>query len=82
MFYVDGYWCESIVRSPKAEAEWLLGFHRAHSLEAAVRWLRGQAHGSPAPSIPFRVATVRFRLPRCTRQTSSCHTPGMYYVKA
>jgi hypothetical protein len=40
---VEGYWCESIVRSPDAGAEWLLACRRAESPSHAMRWLRRQA---------------------------------------
>ncbi|MBB1246629.1 hypothetical protein GL263_24210 [Streptomyces durbertensis] len=43
MSYVDGYWCEAVVRSPEAEGEWLLGTHLARSPAEAMRWLRAQA---------------------------------------
>lgn len=39
----DGYWCEHVVRSPDAGAEWLLGCCRAASPCQAMRWLRHQA---------------------------------------
>jgi hypothetical protein len=40
---VTGYWCENVVRSPDAGAEWLLGCFRADSPSQAMRWLRHQA---------------------------------------
>ncbi|GAB3107760.1 hypothetical protein GCM10027160_04820 [Streptomyces calidiresistens] len=40
---MDGYRCESVVRSPEAGAEWLLGSHRADTPSEAMRWLRRQA---------------------------------------
>ncbi|WP_103503284.1 MULTISPECIES: hypothetical protein [unclassified Streptomyces] len=39
----DGYWCETVVRSPDAGGEWHLGGHWAHTPDAALQWLRGQA---------------------------------------
>nr|WP_228456853.1 hypothetical protein [Streptomyces durbertensis] len=66
MFYVDGYWCEAVVRSPEAEGEWLLGTHLARSPAEAMRWLRAQAEriaraldplpggGGPFPSAALR----------------------------
>nr|WP_228450258.1 hypothetical protein [Streptomyces alkaliterrae] len=68
MLYVDGYWCEAVVRSPEAEGEWLLGTHLARSPAEAMRWLRAQAEriaraldpvpggGGPFPSAVLRAS--------------------------
>ncbi|WP_130796774.1 hypothetical protein [Streptomyces otsuchiensis] len=40
---VDGYWCETVVRSPDAGGEWHLGGHWADTPWAALEWLRCQA---------------------------------------
>ncbi|NJP67675.1 hypothetical protein [Streptomyces spiramenti] len=39
---VDGYWCETVVRSPDAGRDWYLGGCWAASPDAALDWLRRQ----------------------------------------
>ncbi|WP_336924237.1 hypothetical protein [Streptomyces sp. JWR5-1] len=39
----DGYWCETVARSPEAEGEWILGGYRASTPRLALRWMRNQA---------------------------------------
>jgi predicted DNA-binding transcriptional regulator AlpA len=39
----DGYWCENVVRSPDAGAQWRLGCCRAQTPSHAMDWLRHQA---------------------------------------
>lgn len=39
----DGYWCENVVRSPDAGAQWRLGCCRAETPSHAMAWLRRQA---------------------------------------
>ncbi|NJQ14455.1 hypothetical protein [Streptomyces bohaiensis] len=41
--HADGYWAETVVRSPDAGGEWHLGGHWAASPEGALAWMRGQA---------------------------------------
>ncbi|WP_431783466.1 hypothetical protein [Streptomyces chumphonensis] len=66
----DGYWCETMARSPGFEGEWILGGYRAGTPRLALRWLRNQARRlsdalDPLPGRgPFPPGAVRPADPR------------------
>jgi hypothetical protein len=78
---VAGYWCENVVRSPDAGAEWVLGCYRAESPSQAMCWLRRQARRiagaldpQPWAACPFPASSLR-----AAADAESCHVGRVFH---
>ncbi|WP_130797029.1 hypothetical protein [Streptomyces otsuchiensis] len=75
----DGYWCETVVRSPDAGGEWYLGGHWAASPAGALAWMCGQAARLATALDPPADATGPFPSHALTRPQPGSWNPGRVF---
>ncbi|WP_103503782.1 MULTISPECIES: hypothetical protein [unclassified Streptomyces] len=79
--HIDGYWAETVVRSPDAGGEWYLGGRWSASPDGALAWMCDQARRLATALDPPADATGPFPTPALAETDDAAWNPGRIFAE-